>query len=238
MRLPRFLSKRKPSEIVSYIDVEPVLSAARAAGLSINDYRERVAFDESGDKRFLGRRDRVYSRLSSIIGQKKLATILEIGPGAGAFTEVFLRDYPEVDYQIYELRNDWREYLCRNFGVRGMPCDGISLASTPSVSVDLVHCHATFVYIPMLATLRYLQECARVLRDGGMLIMDVYTEDEMPYETAIKTIHAKHQFHTIIPGKLLSQFFEAGGLNIVDTFCEHHTATVESRYYVLKKQCG
>ncbi|MDJ0927417.1 MAG: methyltransferase domain-containing protein [Gammaproteobacteria bacterium] len=238
MKLSRLFRGKKPKETVSYIDTESTVAAAQSAGLSITAFREREAYDETGDERFLGRRDRVYRRLARSLQGRDVTTILEIGPGAGAFTEEFATHYPDADYQIYEPRHDWTNYLVEKFSVRPMPVDGSTLTPTTDGSVDLVHCHATFVYIPPMHSLGYIQECCRVLRPGGLLMFDVYTEDEFDHARAARTIAAKHRFHTIIPRQLLLKFLEAGGLTLIDEFHEQHTLTADSRYYVLEKQAA
>ena len=236
MKLSRLFRRKEPTETVSYIDAKSTVAAAQSAGISITEFREREAYDETGDERFLGRRDRVYRRLCASLQGREITTILEIGPGAGAFTEEFARDYPDANYQIYEPRHDWTAYLVEKFSVQPMPVDGATLTPTPDGSVDLVHCHATFVYIPPMHSLGYIQECCRVLRVGGVLMLDVYTEDEFDHDRAARTIAAKHRFHTIVPRQLLLRFFEAGGLAVIDEFHEQHTLTADSRYYVLEKQ--
>jgi SAM-dependent methyltransferase len=102
--------------------------------------------------------------------------VCEIGPGSGRYAEkVIAAVHPKV-YEIYETATDWLPHLKTLPGAVIQPCDGRTLASTPSASLDLVHAQKAFVYLDFATTVGYFREMARVVRPGGVVAFDIVSE--------------------------------------------------------------
>jgi SAM-dependent methyltransferase len=104
--------------------------------------------------------------------------VCEIGPGSGRYSRLVVSALRPDAYEVYETASDWIRYLRKEFPQFVVqPADGRTLRHTADESVDLVHSHKLFNYIPFVATLGYLAEMARVVRPGGVVAFDVMTED-------------------------------------------------------------
>jgi len=95
-----------------------------------------------------------------------------------------------------------------------MPCDGHTLAHTPSASVDLVHANKVFVYLPFAAVAGYLNEMARVVRPGGAVAFDVVTEGCLDDHTVNSWIAAHGSFYLPIPRPWVLDYLAARGLTL------------------------
>jgi SAM-dependent methyltransferase len=103
--------------------------------------------------------------------------VCEIGPGSGRYATRILSALQPSSYEVYETAQDWIGYLRGAFPTLTMqPADGHTLASTGSASVDLVHSHKLFGYIPFVTALGYVDEMARVVRPGGIAAFDMITD--------------------------------------------------------------
>lgn len=97
-------------------------------------------------------------------------TIVEIGPGAGRWTEA-LRE--RADRLILVDITDTTLKLCRDrlgdsTDISYLRTDGSSLRGIASGSVDAIWAFDTFVHIAPLDIASYLQDIQRVLRVGGV----------------------------------------------------------------------
>jgi ubiquinone/menaquinone biosynthesis C-methylase UbiE len=100
-------------------------------------------------------------------------TTLEIGPGAGRWSEV-LRDRAEklivVDVAERALEMT-RERLGANGNVQYLRSSGSTLPGVPDGSVDAIWSFDAFVHITPRDVAGYLTEIARVLRPGGTAVI-------------------------------------------------------------------
>lgn len=99
--------------------------------------------------------------------------IVEIGPGAGRWTEALVA---QADELILVDITDTTLELCRRrlgdpAGVTYLRSDGASLHGVPSASVDAVWSFDAFVHIAPLDVAAYLREIARVLKPGGVAVI-------------------------------------------------------------------
>jgi len=125
--------------------------------------------------------------------------VCEIGPGTGRYAErVIAALHPDV-YEMYETANDWLPYLRRLPNAKTLPADGRTLGHTASESVDLVHANKVFVYIPLIVTVGYLREMARVTRPGGAVAFDIVTEDCMDTATTNSWVDTGSTLYSMIP---------------------------------------
>jgi len=109
--------------------------------------------------------------------------VCEIGPGSGRYLDKVVQVCHPTSYEIYETAGEWRKWLVTTYKVTANATDGVSLASTPTGSVDLVHCHKVLQGLPIFDVCNYFKEMMRVLTDSGTIVFDLLTEGCMskPY---------------------------------------------------------
>lgn len=133
-----------------YISTKETVSAAEREKLSICDYVEKL-WAKQGDTR------RVIEQMASC-GAFGITNpnVVEIGTGTGRYLEKVLEKCKPTKYESYETARDWAEWLQSKYPiVVSHEADGVSLKQTLANSVDLIHAHGVFVYLPFLASYRY-----------------------------------------------------------------------------------
>lgn len=221
----------------TFIDTRTTVAEARAAGMSVCDYRE----SREDDPRKVGRRDRIIAKLRELGVLDHLSRVCEIGPGTGMYLEKVIETARPAAYEFYEIHDGWAAYLEEEYGRRPgcelirRPADGVSLAATADGSCDLVHAHAVFVYIPLLRVLAYLKECVRVCRPGGHIVFDCFPEAGFATLAAAEAwLKGPHRFPVVIPRRLLEEFAAAHDLTPVAEFAEVYGGGA-SDYFVWRK---
>lgn len=220
-----------------YLDASETVARARASALSVGDYLERRDLDP----RKIGRRRRIIEEMQRYGALQAPKTVVELGPGAGQFLERVLQVATPVRYEFYETDPGWKRYLMQKYGHLGacelVPhhADGVSMSATRSESVDLVHAHAVFVYLPFLQVLEYLREAVRVTRRGASILFDCFTEAEFSsLDQAEFWLGSQHRFPSILPRSLLDEFVVQHGLLQVAQF-EVPYGPTNCRYFVLRR---
>lgn len=107
------------------------------------------------------------------IDPKKVNSICEVGAAWGATTRCLLDRYKPKIYHSYEIDAGWAEWLQDNLNLTSMPCDGESLASTDDGSMDMCMASSCLYFMPYMKQWNYLTEMARVLRPGGVAVVNV-----------------------------------------------------------------
>ena len=100
-------------------------------------------------------------------------SIVEIGPGAGRFSEVLAeraRRLVLVDVTDEALRR-CREQLGERPGVEYVRTDGASLPGVEGGSIDVVWSFEAFVHMQPVDVAAYVGDIARVLRPGGRAVI-------------------------------------------------------------------
>jgi SAM-dependent methyltransferase len=166
--------------IQPFLPARKTIDAAKRAGLSVGDYLDRY----SAEPNVTGGAVQAMLQMSALGNQ--VDRVCEIGPGSGRYAEKVIAALRPAAYEIYETASDWLPYLRRLPNLVERRADGHTLADTAAASVDLVHAHKLFVYIPFVATAGYLEEMARVARPGGVVAFDIVTESCLT-EGATKT---------------------------------------------------
>jgi hypothetical protein len=168
--------------IQSYFPLKVFLKESKAAGLSVGEYVDRT-HSKSG-----ATQETIDGMAALGVFDDPIERVCEIGPGTGRYTEKTIQACHPASYEIYEPARDWSNWLAQTYHVTAHPCDGMSLAQTPTASIDLIQAHKVFVYLPFLVTCRYFCEMARVVRRGGKVVFDIVTEACMDDATLAKWI--------------------------------------------------
>jgi SAM-dependent methyltransferase len=165
-----YIPKARPFS--DYIAFKETLNGAAAAGLSVGEYIEQKNL--TGTPSAL---DKTMDGLAALgVFDGPIERVCEVGPGSGRYLEKTIARCKPHTYEIYETSPEWRGWLIEKYGVVPKHCDGRTLAETESSSVGLIQAHKVFHGLPLLVTLSYLREFARVVRDGGWVVFDIMTE--------------------------------------------------------------
>jgi len=194
--------------VKTFIPAQETLAAAKHSGLSVGDYIDKT-FAEPG---VTTATVKAMLDLGGLKGQ--VSRVCEIGPGSGRYMEKVIEFLHPNAYEIYETADDWLPYLRTFPTVLVQPCDGRTLSSTETASVDLVHAQKVFVYIDFWATANYLNEMARVVRPGGTVAFDVVTEDCLD-EVSVKYSMEHGSIYRLTPRTWAIDFLTSRGLSYV-----------------------
>jgi SAM-dependent methyltransferase len=222
--------------MLDFLSARKICRMAKLNNISVPDFIESE--DAKRDARHIGRRDRIVDRILKHCHIGDNGRILEIGPGTGRYMEKILLTYPQADYEIYETAFDWRSYLERTYATRYKlnikRTDGRTCSPTADNSCDLAHAHAVFVYLPNCVTLSYLDEMARVVKNGGIIAFDALAEPGFDMAVLKKYMDAGMWFPVIFPEAIIMQWAKSKHLILEDRFDEIHGA-YNSNYYVFRK---
>jgi hypothetical protein len=202
-------------DVREFIPLEETLAGAREAGLSVGEYidsKHNVA----------GATQATHDRLVSLgVFEGKIDRVCEIGPGSGRFLEKTIKACKPSYYEIYETAPAWKDWLVSTYKVTPQATDGITLASTPSSSIDLVQAHKVFVCLLFLNACSYFGEIARITRPGARVVFDVMTEqciDHAMVPAWLKTGVGTRTYPAIMPRKFVLDYFQANGFTPVGSF--------------------
>jgi hypothetical protein len=195
-----------------FLDFGRTEVAARKAGRPIGDYLEEIW-------NCVGQADRISRWMQEIGCYEACTTILEIGPGSGRFLRPTLERAKPVRYEIYETARRWAEWLatCNRPQVIAQPANGWSLGSTQSASCELVHAHGVFVYLSPLTCFEYFQEMIRVASPTGHIVFDFFPSESFNERAISAWLAGKDRFATILPRRLVTDFFRRRGLELIAT---------------------
>lgn len=209
---------------LGYIEANETLELANKENLSLCDYLEKKAVKDTGEQIRLGRRNRIIDEIINTVGADNIANVLEIGTGTGMYMESLIGLENIKAYENYETNVGWREYLNNKYfndkRVKNYICDGKTLSYTKNDSCDLIHSHAVFVYLPILMIVEYLQEMARVCKNGGYIVFDILTENSLSYNNCKKWLNGDYRFPTLFPTELLLEFAKDNKLELIKKFNE------------------
>jgi SAM-dependent methyltransferase len=165
-------STKRKREYEEYLSMQETLAGAKAAGLSVGEYIDQL--------RTPGATRRTFEQIKKLgVFQERIDRVCEIGPGSGRYLEKVLHECRPSHYEIYETAHDWADWLVEKYKVVRQHCDRVSLSATATQTIDLAHSHKLFPGVPFLMICNYLMEMARVVRPGGWVIFDVFTENCM-----------------------------------------------------------
>jgi hypothetical protein len=211
-----------------YIDATATVAEAQREGLSVCDYVEKL-WSQQGDT------DLVIQKLSNCgIFEGPTPAILEIGPGTGRYLERVLQQCEPSRYECYEIATDWARWLSTMYPVVTLDTDGSSLKQTPDDSIDILHAHGVFVCLPFLIAWAYWKEMWRVVRGGGWVAFDLYTEGCMDEDTVEKWLISPHSYPTFFPKTYVVAQFEKHGFTLHHSFYNRH-GQGRSEYLIFRR---
>jgi phospholipid N-methyltransferase len=196
--------------VQSFIPARETIAAARAAGLSVGDYVD-LTFSVPGTTA------QTVDAMIRLCGLSSAHRVCEIGAGTGRYSEKVIAALKPDAYEIYETATDWLPHLRRLPNAVVQPCDGHTLTSTVSASIDLVHANKVFVYLPFEAVMGYLNEMVRVVRPGGAIAFDVLTEQCLT-DDIVKVWIANGTIFRPIPREWLIDYLGRRGISITGSY--------------------
>lgn len=154
-----------------------------------------------------------------------VGTLLEIGPGGGRFTEVLL---PRCDVLIAadtsaSMLKRIRQRFPASEKVRCIHLDGTGLAAVADCTVDAAFSYGVFVHLQQWDIYRYLEEIARVLRPGGVALIQhsntfsdagwKYFLREVPLQVNRNKLFGTY---TVMTPDVMAEFATRAGLECVE----------------------
>jgi hypothetical protein len=187
-----------------YIPCRETIAEAKKAGMSVGEYIDAIYGSPGSTKETIDQ----MATLGAL--PDTIERVCEIGPGSGRYLEKIIQLCQPSHYEIYETAADWAIWLSNQYDVSLQPTDGMSLASTPSNSIDLVHMHKVLPGQSLLTIWRYYSEMARVVRYGGKVVFDIVTEECMTDEIVegwLKVGSGYQHYPCLVPKQYTIDFF-------------------------------
>ena len=198
-----------------YIPLNETIDGATRSGLSVAEYID-VQHNVPGATR------RTIEQMAEHgVFDGHLSVICEIGPGSGRYLAQTLARCKPTRYEVYETSAEWRDWLTAQYDIVVQPCDGRSLAATPSASVDLVQAHKVLPGQPSLVTCRYFEEMARIVRVGGRVVFDIVTENCFSDDDLTQWYEAGggyQHYPCLVPRQFTIDFFARRGFVFTGSF--------------------
>jgi SAM-dependent methyltransferase len=211
-----------------YISAKDTISAADDEGLPVCEYVERLWALE-------GNTQKVIDNMAACGAFNFIKpNIVEIGTGTGRYLEKVLQKSRPAKYESYETARDWAEWLESKYPIISHEVDGISLRKTPHHSADLVHAHGLFVYLPFLISYRYWKEIWRVVKEGGIVVFDIISEDCLDEAIVEKWLNSKCTYPCFLSEGFVVSLFRKNGFSLLSTFKNRYGEGV-SEYLVFTR---
>jgi len=223
---------RKNKDFKYYISFQKTLAEAKKCGLSVGDYIE-LKYNVPGTPQV------TIDKMTELgVFDSPIKHICEIGPGSGRYLMKVLEVCNPDSYEIYETADEWKERLVKEYKVIAHNSNGITLAQTSSQSIDLVHSHKVLQGLSILNVCSYFREMARVVRDNGMVVFDILTEeclDEVSIENWLLSANMEDQWIKTMVGKDFAiKYFSNKGLSFIGSFIAPMKPGI-TEYFVFKK---
>src|SRR5262249_19847835 len=139
-------------------------------------------------------------------------------------------------YQIYEIDREWSKWLAKTYPVEDCHADGQSLGSTESNSADLIHAYGVFVYLPLMVSVRYFKEIARVAAPGAFVVFDIISESYLDAKTAEAWLDSGLYYPCFLSTAHVRNLFENKGFYFVDSFTWPFAGVGRSEHLIFQKR--
>jgi hypothetical protein len=192
--------------VQSFLSARKTFAAAQRAGLSLTDYIDQFSAKPGATATAVEEMLRL-AGLSAPVGR-----VCEIGPGTGRYAGKVAAALRAEVYEAYETARDWLPHLSKLPGIVLRDADGRTLSQTATASVDLVHAHKVFVYVPLVTTVGYWWEMARVVRPGGAVAFDIVTENCLDEPTTSTWVSEGATLYSMIPRQWTIDLLRRSGL--------------------------
>lgn len=187
----------------SFLPLRRTLEEARKAKLSVGDYID-------SKYQVPGATQGTIDELVKLgVFRQNADRVCEVGPGSGRYLEKVLELCEPRSYEIYETQQEWSDWLEKTYHIKAHHADGKSLGHTATESVDLIHAHKVFVYLPSIVSCQYFGEMIRVARPGGKIVFDIVSEGCLDDPTIEKWIARGSYYASIMPRQFVIDFFAA-----------------------------
>ncbi len=196
----------------SFLSLRKTLQGAKRARVSVGDYVDLK-------HQVPGATQATVERMVEVgVFSPKINSVCEIGPGSGRYLEKILQRCTPCSYEIYETARDWSDWLGQTYSVRAHEADGRSLSQTADQSVDLVHAHKVFVYLPVVVTCCYFNEMIRIARRRSRIVFDIFSERCMTDPEMEKWVASGLYFPSMLPRDFVIGFFASKGVSLRKAF--------------------
>lgn len=211
-----------------YISAKETLKDAKKYGLSVCDYVEKI-WDQVGETQ------EVIDNMAKLgVFKFNNPAICEIGAGTGRYMDKVIKKCKPERYESYETAIDWSEWLEKEYPIISHPTDGFTLNSTKDNSIDLIHAHGVFVYLPFFDSLRYFKEMDRITTTDSYIVFDCITEDCLATKTLNKWLDSEYNYPQILSEKHIFDFFPDSKYKLIGNFFITY-GQGKSKYFVFKK---
>lgn len=203
---------RRSTNPTNYISFRKTLKAAKRAGMQVGEFIEQI-------HNVPGTTQRTIDKMKLLgVFDGSIRHVVEIGPGSGRYLERTLKICGPVSYEIYETASEWRGRLEKRYAVVSHIPDGSSLRETPTNSVDLVQAHKVFPILSIMTICKYMEEMARVTRENGWIVFDVFTEKCLAREEIPKWTSQPTYVVSMVSRSFVVDFMRQRGLALKGEF--------------------
>lgn len=212
-------------------NAKKIIKEAKANNLSVGEY-----IDENWGEPGLGRN--VFNQMKKYgISDYKEPRILEVGAGTGRHLEKWLSLTKPEKYEVYELDEHWAEYLKNEFNIVRQPTNGSSLDFTSDASIDILTAHGVFDGpIEFMGCMKYLSEFFRVIKPGGFMVFDIFSEECLDPKTFDKWVSDIPVYAKILPAELIKQICIIKGYDFLGSFKSPVFKGFDGQYLIFKKK--
>lgn len=223
------MKSEKPNYTIGpYIRLDETLNSAKKENLSICDYLEKIWNQKGATQKVIDnmKANKVFSN--------KESKIIEIGTGSGRYLEKIINQVSYKEYYSFETIKEWSNFLAKTYKIKSVDTNGYSLEGINDYSIDIIHSHGVFVYLPFLISIRYFYEMFRVCKKDSFVCFDVYDETCFNKEDLSSWLNVADIYPVLTPIDFLINFFKENGYDLINNFYNKHGAS-KSRYYIFKK---
>ena len=214
---------------LGYISANDTVKEAKKLGLSVCDYVERQ-WDQVGET------EKVIDTMEKFgVFENANPIICEIGAGTGRYIEKVIAKCNPQKYESYETADDWAEWLQKEYNIISHKSDGFSMQNSEDSSIDIIHAHGVFVYIPFFDSLRYFKEIDRVTKKNSYIIFDCITDDCLYNKWLNNWLDSKYSYPRLLPEKYILDFFPDDNYKLIGNFFTPY-GQGKSKYFVFKKK--